>query len=535
MRRTKRAITVLLAIIMIVGLVTPAMANTSAIEPTWGVGQSQLIDVSPGAWYYDAVEFVFERGIMQGVGGNRFDPQGTFTRAASTATLFRVHNDRVANTGDSRQNNFNDVGNTWYAPYVTWANSNGIVNGTSPTTFAPSNNITRQEIVTLLYRFAQFRGYNTNAPSGQLNRFTDRGQIATWANSAMNWAVYTGVMSGRPNNIIAPTDNLTRAEAAQLLMNFLRTDFGGAPTPQSVDVIPLLGRNFAEVSNLFGGSYQRSEVRHHQTGELLGFYYQFEHIDVNTAVDGRINRIEVSFFDADGNLGAGRDAFNANGINGTSTRTDVIAQLGTPNDGFFPWYHGYSNLDFVDYMAIHFLSYWQNGEFPTDLVSGFSVSANLNANAQGVDIRNLIGMTYNEVVAKYGHLFGTFCIDDRMGSSGVLFRDVGLALYFDVWVPHPLQPGQGGDPNWTTNGRVIEALVVSEIWRTTLEDEDPFAVVLPNILHLNGVFINTPATTAYQMLGGWTVGTGGFIGPEQADDGSLTGRLAFIAYQAPQN
>jgi len=386
MRRTRRAITVLLAIIMVVGLATPAMANTSAVEPTWGVGQSQIRDVEVGAWYYDAVEFVFGRGIMQGVGDYRFDPRGNFTRAASTATLFRIHNERNANASDSRQNNFNDVGNTWYTPYVTWASNNGIVNGTSPTTFAPNQNITRQEIVTLLFRFAQFRGYNTDVPSGQLNRFTDRGQIATWANTAMNWAVYTGVMSGRPNNIIAPTDNLTRAEAAQLLMNFLRTDFG-----------------------------------------------------------------------------------------------------------------------------------------------------NVDPQPQRVDIRDLIGMTYNEVVARYGHLFGTFCIDDRMGSSGVLFRDVGLALYFDVWVPHPLQPGQGGDPNWTTNGRVIEALVVSEVWRTTFDDEGPFAVVLPNILHLNGVFINTPVATAYQILGGWTVGTGGHIGPEQADDGSLTGRLAFIAYQAPQN
>jgi len=383
MRKTKRAITVLLAIIMIVGLATPAMANTSAVEPTWGVGQSQLIDVSPGAWYYDAVEFVFERGIMQGVGGNRFDPQGNFTRAASTATLFRVHNNRVANTTDSRQNNFNDVGNTWYAPYVTWASNNSIVNGTSPTTFAPNQNITRQEIVTLLFRFAQFRGYNTDAPSGQLNRFTDRGQIATWANTAMNWAVYTGVMSGRPNNIIAPTDNLTRAEAAQLMMNFLRTDFG-----------------------------------------------------------------------------------------------------------------------------------------------------NVDPQPQGVDIRNLIGMTYNEVVARYGHLFGTFSRDDRMGSSGVLFREVGLALYFDVHVPHPSFP-EFGDQNWATTGRVIEALLVSEIWMN--DNDEPFAPQMLDVLHLNGVFLSTPATTAYQMLGGWTVGSGGHVVPEQADDGSLTGRLAFIAYQAPQN
>ena len=148
-----------------------------------------------------------------------------------------------------------------------------------------------------------------------------------------------------------------------------------------------------------------------------------------------------------------------------------------------------------------------------------------------VDIRDLIGMTYNEVVAEFGHLLGTFDQNDRMGSSGVLFYEVGLVLYFDVWVPHPSLPDQG-DPNWMTTGRVFDATIFADIWRH--DATSPSSAAMPNVVHLNGIFITTAAEAAYQILGGWEATyatTRAEILPGQADDGSPTGSLVVIVYR----
>ena len=140
---TKRAITFLLAIVMILGIASPAMAT-----------RHNFNDVADGRWYSEGIQFVFANGIMEGVGNNRFNTQGNLTRAEISALIFRLENGRRANNNDSRQNNFTDVrSDAWYSAYVTWINNNNIDNG-SGNQFNPNRHATRQEFATMMFRYA---------------------------------------------------------------------------------------------------------------------------------------------------------------------------------------------------------------------------------------------------------------------------------------------------------------------------------------------------------------------------------------------
>ena len=214
MKKMRRACAIFLAVLMLMGLVMPtAAANTN----------HPFTDLPATAWINNAVQFVWENNIMAGVGGNHFDPGGYFTRAQTAAAIFRIEHGRLANASDGRTNHFVDVpNNEWFAPYVTWAANNGVVNGTSATTFDPNGFITRQELVTMLFRYATSSGDNVQiTPGFNLNSFTDSNQIETWANNAMRWAVEQGVMGGRGGGILAPIDRVLRSEAAQFMMNFV--------------------------------------------------------------------------------------------------------------------------------------------------------------------------------------------------------------------------------------------------------------------------------------------------------------------------
>jgi len=180
-------------------------------------------DVRGDAWYSEAVQFVYENNIMGGVGSNQFNPQGNLTRAAVTALLFRIDNERTANAQDDRNNPFDDVGNTWYAPYVTWAYQNDIVLGTSATTFNPHGNITRQEFATMVYRYAMNM---TDLHDGEVSteqwwQFADRGRVATWVYSALRWVNNRGVVTGSTATTINPLGTTTRAEAAMMMMRLV--------------------------------------------------------------------------------------------------------------------------------------------------------------------------------------------------------------------------------------------------------------------------------------------------------------------------
>jgi len=216
---TKKVITFLLAITMIVGLATPAMAT-----------RHNFTDVRDGQWYSEGIQFVFANGIMEGVGGNQFAPNRNLTRAEVSALIFRFHHGRVANANDSTSNHFNDVGSAWYAPYITWVNNNNIDNGIEQNQFGPNRHATRQEFAAMMYRYAMsLRGSTDRGQqSQQWNQFTDRSQIASWAYAPLRWMNYHGIIQGRTSTTINPEGTLTRAEAATIFMRFMTVLPSGA-------------------------------------------------------------------------------------------------------------------------------------------------------------------------------------------------------------------------------------------------------------------------------------------------------------------
>ncbi len=177
--------------------------------------QTTFADVPASAWYYDAVEYVYENGLMSGVSGGRFAPDDTLTRAMLVQTLYAMEG-RPA----SASAGFADVASgDWYASAVNWAAANGVVSGVSETGFGPNNALTREQLALILYRFAQYKGYDVTGTS-DLAAYADGSSVSGWAAEAMGWAVDAGLISGVGGNQIAPTGTASRAQVAQILMNF---------------------------------------------------------------------------------------------------------------------------------------------------------------------------------------------------------------------------------------------------------------------------------------------------------------------------
>ena len=177
--------------------------------------QTTFADVPASAWYCDAVEYVYENGLMSGVSGGRFAPDDTLTRAMLVQTLYAMEG-RPA----SASAGFADVASgDWYASAVNWAAANGVVSGVSETGFGPNNALTREQLALILYRFAQYKGYDVTGTS-DLTAYADGSSVSGWAAEAMSWAVNAGLISGVGGNQIAPTGTATRAQVAQILMNF---------------------------------------------------------------------------------------------------------------------------------------------------------------------------------------------------------------------------------------------------------------------------------------------------------------------------
>lgn len=179
------------------------------------VPQTTFDDVPASAWYYNAVEYVYENGLMSGVSGGRFAPNDTLTRAMLVQTLYAMEGRPAAASAG-----FADVASgDWYASAVNWAAANGVVSGVSETGFGPNNALTREQLALILYRFAQYKGYDVTGTS-DLAAYADGSSVSGWAAEAMGWAVDAGLISGVGGNQIAPTGTASRAQVAQILMNF---------------------------------------------------------------------------------------------------------------------------------------------------------------------------------------------------------------------------------------------------------------------------------------------------------------------------
>ena len=178
--------------------------------------QPLFSDVAEDDWYYDAVAYVAENGIMSGTDGSRFSPNGTLTRAMLSQILYAME-DKPAVSGAAT---FSDVAaGAWYSDAVNWTAAQGIVAGMGENSFAPDAPVTREQLSLILYGYARYKGYDTSA-SVSLSGYADRDSVAVWAADSMGWAVSEGLISGRPGGYLDPAGTATRAEVAQILMNF---------------------------------------------------------------------------------------------------------------------------------------------------------------------------------------------------------------------------------------------------------------------------------------------------------------------------
>ena len=175
-------------------------------------------DVSRGQWFYDAVSFVYWRDLMDGVTSTQFAPDATTTRAMVVQILYRMAGSPTVR-GSSP---FYDVSNgAWYADAVIWAEANDIVNGMTTTTFAPNTAVTREQLATMLYRYAQYRHYNTSAGANtNILSYYDANRISEYAFSALQWVCGEGIMDGTGTGYLSPQGQATRAQLAAMLMRF---------------------------------------------------------------------------------------------------------------------------------------------------------------------------------------------------------------------------------------------------------------------------------------------------------------------------
>ena len=175
-------------------------------------------DVSPNAWYFEAVSFVYDRGLMEGTSNYAFSPDADLSRGMLAAILYRM----AGSPEVSGYSTFGDVPTTaYYARAIAWAQDHGIVTGVSAESYKPDSPVTREQLVAILSRYAQYKGYETSVSYDYLSTYGDASSASAYAREALNWAVARGVIDGQSGGVLAPTATASRAEVAQVLMNYL--------------------------------------------------------------------------------------------------------------------------------------------------------------------------------------------------------------------------------------------------------------------------------------------------------------------------
>lgn len=171
-------------------------------------------DVSAGDWFYDPVVWIYNEGLMTGTSTTTFEPNMSTTRAMIVAMLARLEN-----VTDADSAGFTDVADgDWYATAVNWAASEGIVGGFGDGTFQPNAPITREQMASILYRYAEYKGLDVSART-DLSHYSD--QPSAWAEDVLSWAVAEGLLAGVTDDQLQPQGNATRAQVAAILERFL--------------------------------------------------------------------------------------------------------------------------------------------------------------------------------------------------------------------------------------------------------------------------------------------------------------------------
>ena len=195
--------------------VTPGTPVTPA-RPAAPVGLP-FADVSGSDWFYNDVRYVYEKGIMDGTGADRFSPNAPLTRAMIVTILYRM----AGSPSVSGSSDFTDVAaGKWFAKAVAWAAANGIVNGYGSGLFGPNDPVTREQLAAILYRYAVYGGMTAVTLEENLGGFADTAQLSAYAIQAMNWAVGQGLINGSGSNLV-PKAQATRAQVAAIIHRYL--------------------------------------------------------------------------------------------------------------------------------------------------------------------------------------------------------------------------------------------------------------------------------------------------------------------------
>ncbi len=178
-------------------------------------------DVPAGCWYEEAVYWAVENNITAGVGNGKFGPNLELTRGQVVTMIWSIQ----GKPNPSGSSPFSDVPTgLWYSNAVIWAAEKGIVAGLPGGVFKPNQNITRQDLVAILYRYAKFKYGSVSAPSNALQGYSDASKVASYAREGMCWAVANRIVSGTSATTLSPLGTASRCQLVQMLYSWLKDD-----------------------------------------------------------------------------------------------------------------------------------------------------------------------------------------------------------------------------------------------------------------------------------------------------------------------
>ena len=189
--------------------------SSVAFAETWPSPSQDFDDLDSAAWYIAGTDYVIREGLMKGVGEKRFGPDEQITRGMVVTILYRAEGEPATSEAP-----FTDLTADWYKDAVGWAASEEIVKGTSETTFAPDDPVTREQMATFLYRYTKYKGAPISEPQIPADLFEDLDQISDFALDSMPWAIGEGLMKGVSEKKLEPKGTATRAQVAVLLQRF---------------------------------------------------------------------------------------------------------------------------------------------------------------------------------------------------------------------------------------------------------------------------------------------------------------------------
>ncbi len=203
-----------------------AVSVSASFQPTSSAAahddcpSEQFTDVDDTAWYHEYIDYVVESGLMNGTSATKFEPDVATTRGMIVTILHRLEDEPTASVAHG----FDDVvSESYYADSIAWAAENGIVAGYGDGSFGPDDAITREQMAAILYRYAQYKGYDTTQGGMAIREFDDYGDISDYALEAMAWCVNIGIIQGTDSTTIEPQNSATRAQVAAILMRFIES------------------------------------------------------------------------------------------------------------------------------------------------------------------------------------------------------------------------------------------------------------------------------------------------------------------------